>query len=56
MTKRSNQLEQHSGQVAFQGGKVEKNESFTDAAIREAEEEVGLKVSDFEICGYLDTY
>lgn len=56
LTKRSNQLEQHSGQVAFPGGKVEKNESFTDAAIREAEEEVGLKVSDFEICGYLDTY
>ena len=56
LTKRSDQLEQHSGQIAFPGGKVEKGESFTEAAIREAEEEVGLNLSDFEICGYLDTY
>ncbi|MDA9643182.1 CoA pyrophosphatase [bacterium] len=56
LTKRSEQLEQHSGQIAFPGGKVEIGESFTEAAIREAEEEVGLEKKDFEICGYLDTY
>ena len=56
LTKRSDQLEQHSGQIAFPGGKVEEGESFTEAAIREAEEEVGLTLPDYEICGYLDTY
>tara|TARA_B100000795_G_C22757966_1_gene422342 strand:+ start:725 stop:1354 length:630 start_codon:yes stop_codon:yes gene_type:complete len=56
LTRRSEQLKQHSGQIAFPGGKVEKGEDFTAAGIREAREEVGLEDSDFNFCGYLDTY
>ena len=56
LTKRSLDLEQHSGQIAFPGGKVEKYENVTDAALREANEEIGILINEIDVCGYLDTY
>ncbi|MDR3497624.1 MAG: CoA pyrophosphatase [Parvibaculum sp.] len=56
LTRRADHLGTHSGQVAFPGGKIEPGETPAAAALREADEEVGLKSSFVEVAGYLDTY
>ncbi len=43
LTKRTHQLRQHSGQVAFPGGRIDATDiSAWDAALRETREEIGL--------------
>lgn len=53
-TKRSENLAAHSGQIAFPGGTVESGETLDHAAIREAEEEVGIPPHLVELIGRLD--
>jgi mutator protein MutT len=53
-TKRSENLAAHSGQIAFPGGSVEAGETFEQAAVREAEEEVGIPPRLVELIGRLD--
>ncbi|WP_019905237.1 CoA pyrophosphatase [Methylobacterium sp. 77] len=56
-TVRASHLRDHSGQIAFPGGKIEPDDrSPADAALREAEEEIGLRATDIRILGYLDAY
>jgi mutator protein MutT len=53
-TRRSENLAAHSGQIAFPGGGVEEGETLEMAAMREAEEEVGIPPQHVEIIGRLD--
>ncbi|WFU39287.1 CoA pyrophosphatase [Bradyrhizobium sp. CB82] len=57
LTQRSAHLNDHAGQIAFPGGKIDAMDaSPRDAALREAEEEVGLSRDFVEPVGYLDLY
>jgi 8-oxo-dGTP pyrophosphatase MutT (NUDIX family) len=53
-TRRTETVESHRGQVSFPGGQLEPGDpSPTEAALRETEEEIGLRATDVEILGQL---
>ena len=57
LTKRSSRLKHHPGQIAFPGGKLDKDDaSLTAAALREAQEEIGLPLSAVEVLGSLPVH
>ncbi|WP_249225557.1 CoA pyrophosphatase [Tardiphaga alba] len=57
LTQRSAHLNDHAGQISFPGGKIDATDaSPLEAALREAEEEVGLDRSFVDPIGYLDLY
>lgn len=53
ITERSANLNSHSGQLSFPGGRREPNETELEAALRETEEEIGLHRNHIEIIGQL---
>jgi 8-oxo-dGTP pyrophosphatase MutT (NUDIX family) len=57
LTQRAAHLNDHAGQISFPGGKIDAADaSPLDAALREAEEEVGLTREFVDPIGYLDLY
>lgn len=56
LTERAGHLASHAGQVAFPGGRIEPGEAAGAAALREAEEEVGLPTGHVEPLGFLPPY
>ena len=57
LTRRSEKLRSHRGQISFPGGRREESDpTAAAAALREAQEEVGIPPAAVEVVGYLDDY
>jgi 8-oxo-dGTP pyrophosphatase MutT (NUDIX family) len=56
LTRRSDTLASHTGQIAFPGGRLDAGETAVQAALREAWEEVALPPDDVEVLGLGDPY
>ncbi len=57
LTKRSSRLKHHPGQIAFPGGKVDEGDADpVAAALREAEEEIGLPRRTVEVIGTMNAH
>jgi 8-oxo-dGTP pyrophosphatase MutT (NUDIX family) len=57
LTKRPETMPSHQGEISFPGGKLHPDHDATlrDAALREAEEEIGLRPDDVEVVAELDS-
>jgi 8-oxo-dGTP pyrophosphatase MutT (NUDIX family) len=56
-TKRTEKLKHHKGQISFPGGRLEKKDpTLLAAAMREAQEEMGIAPMDVKILGELDDF
>jgi 8-oxo-dGTP pyrophosphatase MutT (NUDIX family) len=53
---RPSDMRSHPGQVAFPGGKIDPGENAVEAALREANEELGINAADVTVIGPSDTY
>jgi 8-oxo-dGTP pyrophosphatase MutT (NUDIX family) len=53
LTRRTDGLSNHRGEIAFPGGRLEPGETSSTAALREAQEELGIEPGEVELIGEL---
>lgn len=56
LTRRTHALSSHSGQFALPGGRVDAGETSVEAALRELDEEMGVRLGEESVLGLLDDY
>jgi 8-oxo-dGTP pyrophosphatase MutT (NUDIX family) len=56
ITRRAAGLRAHAGQYALPGGRIDPGETAVEAALREMEEEIGLRCTNSDVMGVLDDY
>ena len=57
LTKRSQHLNHHPGQISFPGGRVETSDkNAVDTALRETQEEIGITQEQISVAGFLKQY
>jgi 8-oxo-dGTP pyrophosphatase MutT (NUDIX family) len=56
LIKRPDYLGAHSGQISLPGGKAEPGEDYIEAALREGEEEVGIRKESIKVIGRLSDF
>lgn len=56
LTRRASRLKNHAGQWALPGGRMDTGENPAETALRELEEEVGLRLDAGRVIGHLDDY
>jgi len=56
LTVRREHMRTHAGQIAFPGGRLDPGEDTVEAALREAQEEIGLDPAKVDVIRELDPY